>query len=727
MADNPRKLVDLLRQMGSKEASDLFLAETQTPYLRIFGEIKALPEQTTTKEQFEEFFRDFLPAGTLEKFERERDMDIGVSLSNTERYRLNLFFQEGKMSMVARRVPLGNLGFEELGLPPILRSFADAPRGLLLITGATGSGKSSTMAAILHHINSNSSRHIITIEDPIEFVHDDIQSIVTQREVGNDTLSFERSLKHVVRQSPDVIFIGEMRDLETIETAISAAMTGHLVVTTMHTTDPMQTLERIINFFPEHLRAQISMDFSLALIGIVSQRLLHRKEGEGLVPAFEVLTGTPLIRQVIAQRQLDMVPELIKSGGPEGMISFTRSLAELTKQQLVTVEAAAAAATNRDEYLLAVQGMETGIDTLRQQQQQDENQRLNMKSLLKAAIKLNASDLILTAGSSPLLRIDGELSELNVPPLAPDTTRRLVFSVLNPTQRVQFEGEKEIDFALSVNNLTGPGGEENELRGHRFRVNGFYQKGSVAGAFRVIPQDVPSPRELNISPGVMSLANRRSGLVLITGPTGHGKSTTLACLIDEVNSKRSCHIITVEDPIEYVHSNKKAVVEQREVYADTKGFNNALKYVLRQDPDVILIGEMRDPETIGAALTAAETGHLVFATLHTNSCAQTVDRIIDSFPPYQQSQVRSQLASCLCAVIAQRLVPRADGNGRIAAFEVMLASSAIRSLIRDNRTHQIEATLETSAKDGMITMRKALENLNNKNLISLDSVRAYSL
>ena len=720
----PTNVVELLRRMAGENASDLFLTEGRRPAWRVYGDLKNIDDPKLFREDFDSFINENLPPGTLDRLEEARDLDRGLSVGDDERYRLNLFFQMGKASMVARRVPMGTLEFDDLGLPESIAKLALKKRGLLLITGSTGSGKSSTMAAILHRINTTSERHIVTIEDPIEFIHQDDRSRITQREVGNDTLDFGTALKHVVRQSPDVIFIGEMRDFDTISTAISAAMTGHLVVSTMHTVDPMQTLERIVNFFPEHLRDQVAMDFSLSLIGIISQRLVHKKDEEGLVPAFEILTGTPLAAREIADRQYETIPEIIKSSMADGMITFSRSLADLVAQEQISIEAAANAATHRDEFLLTIQGMETGIDTLRGRDQGKVNKRLNMKSLLKAAIKLKASDLILTHGSAPLLRIDGQLSELDIPKLTGDTTRRLIFSVLNPSQRILFESQKEIDFALSVSNLLKGEDDTSELRGHRFRVNGFYQKGNVAGALRVIPQEVPTPRELNLPNQVMSFANRRSGLILVTGPTGHGKSTTLACLLDQINNNRSCHVITVEDPIEYVHSNRKAIIEQREVHADTISFANALKYVLRQDPDVIMIGEMRDPETIGAALTAAETGHLVFATLHTNDCAQTVDRIIDSFPPYQQNQVRTQLASSLTAVLAQRLLPRADGNGRIAAFEIMVATPAIRTLIRDNRTHQIVSTLETSSKDGMVTMQKAADRLYKEALITQDTYRS---
>jgi twitching motility protein PilT len=659
-----------------------------------------------------------------ERFERERDVDLGVSLTDTERFRLNLSYSRGKPGLAIRRVPSGALDFEDLLIPDVVRRLAEEPRGLVLITGATGSGKSTTMAAMLHHINATFSKHIVTIEDPIEFSHRDRESVVSQREVGSDTRDFQTALRHVVRQNPDVIFIGEMRDLETIQTAISAAMTGHLVVSTMHTVDVTQTLERIVNYFPASMRDQMAQDLSLALLGIISQRLLPRKDAEGRVPVFEILVGTALAKRLIGNRQLDEIMEVIKSGHNEGMISFTRSLVDRCSADLLDLETATTGATNREEFLLAAQGMETGIDTLRSYAD-DQGQGLSIKKLLRDAVRYEASDLILTAGSPPTIRIDGLLRGFEMPTLTAADTQALLFSVLTPTQRANFEANREVDFALSVKDRFGM-----EFEGQadcRFRVNGFYQKGCVGAAFRMVPQHIPSPDELRIPGIVMGLARRHQGLVLVTGPTGNGKSTTLACIIDRINSERPCHIITIEDPIEFVHSNREAIIEQREVNSDTKSFISALKFVLRQDPDVILIGEMRDPETISAALTAAETGHLVFATLHTNDATQTVDRIIDVFPAERQNQVRTQLAACLTAVVSQRLLPRKGSEGgRVAAFEVMLGTDPIRAQIRDQRTHQILGTMETAAKDGMVTMDRALRDLFSANLITRETFMAVA-
>jgi twitching motility protein PilT len=320
---------------------------------------------------------------------------------------------------------------------------------------------------------------------------------------------------------------------------------------------------------------------------------------------------------------------------------------------------------------------------------------------------------LISAGAPPILRINGDLYRSRTDALAPEDTERLIFDFLSEGQRARFEKDKELDFSLAVG------------RKHRFRVNVYLQKGAVTAAFRPIPEKIPVLEELGLPSGVVGLTSRRQGLVLVTGPTGHGKTTTLAALIDRINNERACHIITVEDPIEYVHSHKRSIVDQRELGGDTHAFKNALKYVLRQDPDVILVGEMRDLETIQAALTAAETGHLVFATLHTNDAIQTVDRIIDVFPGDQQQQIRFQLSMVLLAIVSQRLLPRADQPGRVLAAELLLNNPAIANLIRDGKTHQVYSVVETSHKDGMVTMDRSLKALYKAGRITQEDALAH--
>jgi twitching motility protein PilT len=333
----------------------------------------------------------------------------------------------------------------------------------------------------------------------------------------------------------------------------------------------------------------------------------------------------------------------------------------------------------------------------------------SLRDLLAEMIKRGASDLHVTVGERPLLRIDGDLTEAKYArPLAPKDTLGVAYSILTEGQKKRFETEDELDFSFGVQNLS------------RFRGNVYRQRGCVAMAVRQIPYEILSIEELGMPPVLNRLAERPRGLVLVTGPTGSGKSTTLAAMVDKINLERKGHIITVEDPIEFLHHHKGCMVNQREVGEDTHSFAAALKYALRQDPDVILVGEMRDLETISAALTIAETGHLCLATLHTNSAAESVNRIIDAYPSHQQAQVRAQLAFVLEGVITQTLVPRAKGRGRVAAAEVMVCTPAIRAVIRDEKIHQIYSLMQAGKKHGMQTMNDALGVLYLQGEITLE-------
>jgi twitching motility protein PilT len=340
---------------------------------------------------------------------------------------------------------------------------------------------------------------------------------------------------------------------------------------------------------------------------------------------------------------------------------------------------------------------------------------INFHQLLKDLVERGGSDLHITTNTSPQIRIDGKLTPMDIPPLTPIETKQLCYSILTDSQKHKFEEENELDLSFGVKGLS------------RFRGNIFVQRGAVAGVFRVIPYKILTFDELGLPPIVKELCEKPRGLILVTGPTGSGKSTTLASIIDRINTDRHDHIVTVEDPIEYLHPHKGCIVNQREVGADTKSFKHALKYVLRQDPDVVLIGELRDLETIEAALTLAETGHLCFATLHTNSCAQTMNRIIDVFPPYQQTQVRIQLSFVLEGVLSQTLIPKANGQGRALALEVMVPNPAIRNLIREDKVHQIYSQMQVGQeKFGMQTMNQCLMSLLAKRIINVDDALGRS-
>jgi len=340
---------------------------------------------------------------------------------------------------------------------------------------------------------------------------------------------------------------------------------------------------------------------------------------------------------------------------------------------------------------------------------------MDLYEILKKAVELECSDVHISAGIPPFVRKDGDLISLSGEPLSAEQTHQFARALLNDEQWHAFQDRGEIDFSLSIAGLC------------RFRVSAYRQRGSCSLAIRLINLKIPDFDELGLPPVVQEFARKKSGLVLVTGPTGSGKSTTLAAIVNKINMERAAHIITLEEPIEYLHCHHKSIVNQREVGSDTKSFATGLRAALRQDPDVILIGEMRDLETISIAITAAETGHLVLSTLHTIGAAKTIDRIIDVFPPYQQQQVKFQLSTVLEGVISQQLIPRKDSEGRVAAVEVMVVTPAIRNLIREGKTYQITNAIQTGARLGMRTMDQALLELYNKGLIAKEDVLLYAV
>ena len=324
---------------------------------------------------------------------------------------------------------------------------------------------------------------------------------------------------------------------------------------------------------------------------------------------------------------------------------------------------------------------------------------LSIEEVLRTAKEAGASDVHITVGIPPKMRVNGNLVTMNYPKMLPADTLEVIIEIMTESQREKFEDRGEYDMSFSIQNLG------------RYRVNAYKQRGSAAVAFRLVGTVVPSPEQLGVPESVIELSQRKRGLVLVTGPTGSGKSTTLAAVIDKINNTRDAHVITLEDPIEYLHQHKMSMVNQREIGLDSANYANALRAALREDPDVILVGEMRDFETISVAITAAETGHLVLSTLHTIGAASTVDRVIDVFPPHQQQQIRVQLSNVLEAVVSQQLIPTFDGKGRVAAFEVMHSNHAVRNLIREGKSHQLVSVMQTNRKLGMITMDEAIAQL----------------
>ena len=340
---------------------------------------------------------------------------------------------------------------------------------------------------------------------------------------------------------------------------------------------------------------------------------------------------------------------------------------------------------------------------------------VHLDDLLRAVVEKGGSDLHICVGVPPIVRIDGQLTPLNYDRVNPQVSQRLVYDILIDEQIQKYESTYELDFSYALGKIA------------RFRINVYKEKGAVASAFRLIPSRIPTMQDLGLPPIILDLTRKKRGLILVTGPTGSGKSTTLASMVNQINMERSEHILTIEDPIEYLHSHRFSIINQREVGQDTKAFDAALRSALREDPDVVLVGEMRDLETIQIAITTAETGHLVFATLHTNSAAQTVDRMVDVFPPGQQEQIRFQLSNNLEAVVTQQLIPRVGTPGRVCAQEIMICSPAIRNLVRENKAHQISSMIQTSGNLGMQTMDQALRDLVQKGTISYEEAMGRAM
>ena len=463
-----------------KNASDLFITAGKKPAFRIQGEIVTDPRfPEVSAGDINEFRRHVIGKSGEEEYLAKGGYDASHTLGGEERYRLNFFTTTNGPGLAVRPIRSGNeVFFGDLNLPQSLGNLCSLQRGLILITGSTGCGKSTTLSAMVNHINSTSARHILTIEDPIEYVHSDKESFVTQREITDTIGGFSQALKFALRENPDVIVIGEMRDMETIQVAIAAAMTGHLVISTVHTTDTIQTIERLLMMFPETQREQLAADLGLSLQAVISQRLLPRADAEGMYPAVEILLGTATVRKQISDRDFNALEISLKAGIHQGMISFNRSLFQLYEQGIITRTTALTASGNANELDLMMKGMENGNDVFLQHYGNDDDNTgmVDMRALFRAAVKNRASDLLLSAGSTPMLRLNGSLRALDLPVLTAEDVERLLFSIISRRQRIVLEEKRELDFALSVSLPLTEGTEPTQ---YRFRLNAFYQRGSL--------------------------------------------------------------------------------------------------------------------------------------------------------------------------------------------------------------------------------------------------------
>lgn len=638
----------------------------------------------------------------LEERELSTSLFTFTDSSLRSAYTVEVFTSMGRPALAASRVPPSPPSLEDLGLEEPFQRFVSYRGGLILITGGRGSGRSFTAGALLQAVLSQRLAYVMTLQDRIRFLYQGFASPVYQQELGTDFESWEAGFGLVNRRSPEVILIDEIYGKETAEAALAWALEGKLVIATYLAGDVVSALERLVDLFPDRERARRSEELGLVLRAASCQRLVPGLDG-GRYVALEFLQNVADTVPLVSGRQFDVLRDRLAVAKDQERLCFGSSLARLVREQRISREIGLSQAPREEEFLRALEGRPNRSAIY----------PWNLRLLLQMARETAASDIHLSVKRPPIFRVDGHLERLNLPILDTNAIEKMLRSVMTAAQWATLEKEREFDGSLSLDD------------GTRFRLNVFFQKEFPAAALRLIPHRIPDAETLGIPEALLRLAFRPQGLLLITGPTGSGKTTSVACLVDAVNRGRACHIITVEDPIEYYHESHSSTIDQRQVESDTLSFKSALKYALRQDPDVLVVGEMRDTETIQSALTAAETGHLVLATLHTNDACQTVDRIVDVFPPHQQSQIRQQVAASLLAVVSQRLLPRSDGNGRIAAFELMIATPAIRNLIREGKTHQIPNVIATSTSTGMRTLEKSLTELYRSGLVSYEEAARY--
>ncbi len=645
------------------------------------------------------------------------------------------------------------------------RAMLDSPHGIIYLTGPTGSGKTTTLYMVLDEM-AKRSVNISTIEDPVE---KNIKKI-NQTQVNNTAgLTFEVGLRALLRQDPDIIMVGETRDSETASISVRSAITGHLVFSTLHTNDATSSIVRLIDMGVEPYLVANSM------VGTVAQRLMRRicpecgQEVEateeecrllgvapgtkikkahgctqcnftgysGRIAIHEILTIDSTVRKMITDgASMDEIQDYAVRH--QGMRLLRDSAIEKVLQQITTIEelrkvayysdapdvqagnvstrAAAQPAAPQPVTPQIVQMTEIPQPVMAQVKEDPfagvGPATVHVEDIILRARESGCSDIHITAAKPLMMRINGALRETKEQYSREQITAMLL-EMCDPKQRAQLAAGNDLDFAVQTRD------------GHRQRVNIFRDMGALAATIRLLNSHIPTLESLGLPMVLGEIVKQPRGLILVTGPTGSGKSTTLAAMIDSINATRPDHIITIEDPVEYVYEKKQSLIHQREVGRDVTSFAAALRSALREDPDIILVGEMRDYETISAALTAAETGHLVLSTLHTTGAAQTIDRIIDACPNGSQNQVRTQLAGVLNAVVTQCLIPKIEG-GRIAATEILIGTDAISNMIRENKCHQMNTAMQAGAALGMHTLNKDLMSLVQRGVISMEQARKYT-
>ncbi len=719
-------IAELLAFSVKNKASDLHLSAGLPPMIRVDGDVRRINIPALDHKQVHALVYDIMSDKQRRDYEEFLEVDFSFEIPSLARFRVNAFNQNRGAGAVFRTIPSEVLTLEDLACPPLFREVIQQPQGLILVTGPTGSGKSTTLAAMIDYINKNEYGHILTVEDPIEFVHTSQKCLINQREVHRDTHGFNEALRSALREDPDIILVGELRDLETIRLALTAAETGHLVFGTLHTSSAAKTIDRIIDV-PGRRKADGAFDVvrvaargDLAGAAEEGRRRPYRGMGNhGWHPGHpqpdprgqggaDVLghPDRPAVRHDDpgpapagpGQAQPDHPqpgPRVRQGQAPVRVRRGSNGAACAVRRRTRAV-------SSTDRFLV-LPHWEPAVNTTAT--------TIDFTSFLKLMAHQRASDLFITAGMPPAMKVNGKISPITQTPLTPQQSRDLVLNVMTPAQREEFEKTHECNFAIG---LSGVG---------RFRVSCFYQRNQVGMVLRRIETRIPTVEELSLPPIIKTLAMTKRGIILFVGATGTGKSTSLAAMIGYRNQNSTGHIITIEDPIEFVHKHEGCIITQREVGIDTDSWEAALKNTLRQAPDVIMIGEVRTREGMDHAIAFAETGHLVLCTLHANNANQAMDRIVNFFPEDRRNQLLMDLSLNLKGVVAQQLVPSPDGRSRKVAMEILLGTPLVQDYIRDGEIHKLKEVMKDSVQLGMKTFDQSLFELYQAGEISYEDVR----
>ena len=699
--------IDAFLKLGvAQGCSDLHLAVGVPPMLRMHGDLMPIKFRDLGDAELEGYITEVLKPSQIKVLREGNDLDFSYVSAEGGRFRVNVFRKETGIGAAFRAIPTQMPSIDQLGLPPIVRKLCDYHQGMILVTGSTGTGKTTTLAAMIDYLNSTRSLNIISLEDPIEFVHRSKSSQVIQRELGTHLPSFAEGVRAAMREDPDVILVGEMRDAETITMAMTAAETGHLVLGTLHTTSATKTIDRIIDALPTEEREQTKTFLASSLIAVITQVLLKTPDQRGRRAICEVMVLTKAIGKLIMTDQSHQIPSQLQMGKEHGMQLLDQALARGDPGEGSRSRAGVQLRDRQAPIPALRHRYERRAGAARRARRGEPDAMPAIDPYLTQVLERDGSDLHFLAGDPARVRQYGELKPLSAEPLAPEMVKKTLYEIMPKLSVERFEAKDGTDFAYAMPGVA------------RFRVNVMRHLNGMGAVFRAIPSKAKTADELKLPNAVRDLSKVNNGLILVTGKTGSGKSTTLAALIDDINTREKGHILTIEDPIEFVHLRKNCLISQREIGVHAGSFSSALLSALREDPDVILVGELRDLETMSIAVTAAEMGILVMGTLHTNGAAATVDRLVNAFPADKQPHVRTMLSTSLRGVVSQQLIPKADKKGRVAALEILINTPAIANLIRQGKMDQLENGMQTGSASGMRLMDSAIQALLDQRLIS---------